>query len=150
MTIMLGEPLITKDTWRTDLARMSLTAIRASLSLLYDITATSFDCMFRSVTELIRSNFTTPRLCILLGSSIGCIMPIHRRRERDWRYCVCRSIPIRSTGLQVRASLEKGTDDRMAMSQYAERYPVGQRQIKMLDETLENTTAGLSHPDMFK
>jgi len=43
MTIMLGEPLITKDTWRTDLARMSLTAIRASLSLLYDITATSFD-----------------------------------------------------------------------------------------------------------
>jgi hypothetical protein len=39
---------------------------------------------------------------------------------------------------------------RMAMSQYAERYPVGQRQIKMLDETLENTNAGLSHPDMFK
>jgi hypothetical protein len=36
------------------------------------------------------------------------------------------------------------------MSQYAERYPVGQRQIKMLDETLENTNAGLSHPDMFK
>jgi hypothetical protein len=39
---------------------------------------------------------------------------------------------------------------RMAMAQYAERYPVGQRQIKMLDETLENTNAGLSHPDMFK
>jgi hypothetical protein len=50
MTIMLGEPIITKDTWRTDLARMSLTAIRASLSLLYDITATSFDRMSKSAT----------------------------------------------------------------------------------------------------
>jgi hypothetical protein len=50
MTIMLGEPLITKDTWRTDLARMSLTAIRASLSLLYDITATSFDRTSKSAT----------------------------------------------------------------------------------------------------
>lgn len=40
---MIGEPLITKDTWQSDLARMALTAIRACLSLLYDITATSFD-----------------------------------------------------------------------------------------------------------
>jgi hypothetical protein len=40
--------------------------------------------------------------------------------------------------------------NRMAMAQYAERYPVGQRQIKMLDETLENTTAGLNDPGMFK
>lgn len=44
VTVMIGEPLITKDTWESDLARMALTAIRASLSLLYDITATSFDC----------------------------------------------------------------------------------------------------------
>lgn len=43
VTIMIGEPLITKDTWQSDLARMALTAIRACLSLLYDITATSFD-----------------------------------------------------------------------------------------------------------
>ena len=39
---------------------------------------------------------------------------------------------------------------RMALAQYAERYPVGQRQIKMLDETLESTTAGLNYSDMFK
>jgi len=38
----------------------------------------------------------------------------------------------------------------MALAQYAERYPVGQRQIKMLDETLESTTAGLNYSDMFK
>jgi hypothetical protein len=38
----------------------------------------------------------------------------------------------------------------MALAQYAERYPVGQRQIKMLDETLESTTAGLSEADIFK
>ena len=38
----------------------------------------------------------------------------------------------------------------MALAQYAERYPVGQRQIKMLDETLDSLTAGLSDPGMFK
>jgi hypothetical protein len=84
MTIMLGEPLITKDTWRTDLARMSLTAVRASLSLLYDITATSFDRMSQSTAELKRSHSAPPRMRFLLGSSIRCFMPIHRRRERDW------------------------------------------------------------------
>jgi hypothetical protein len=83
MTIMLGEPLITKDTWRTDLARMSLTAIRASLSLLYDITATSFDRTSQSVTVLIRSNPTPSRVRILLGSSIRCTLSIHRSSERD-------------------------------------------------------------------
>jgi len=32
----LGEPLITKETWTNDVSRLSLTAIRAVLSLLYD------------------------------------------------------------------------------------------------------------------
>ena len=41
-------------------------------------------------------------------------------------------------------------NDRMALAQYAERYPVGQRQIKMLDETLERTTVGLVQADIFK
>jgi hypothetical protein len=111
MTIMLGEPLITKDTWRTDLARMSLTAIRASLSLLYDITATSFDRTSQSVTVLIRSNPTPSRVRILLGSSIRCTLSIHRRCERDGRYCICSSIQIRSTGLQVRSRDERKADD---------------------------------------
>jgi len=99
---MLGEPLITKDTWRTDLARMSLTAIRASLSLLYDITATSFDCKSQSAIKLIRSNPATPCLRILLGSSIRCAMSIHRGSERDRRYRIRGSFPLGSTGLQVR------------------------------------------------
>jgi hypothetical protein len=38
----------------------------------------------------------------------------------------------------------------MALQQYAERYPVGQRQIKMLDETLESTTAGMGGQDVFQ
>lgn len=79
-------------------------------------------------------------------------MPVHRSSERDGRYSIRVGVSIRSTSLQVRLPLvyERRLMARMAMSQYAERYPVGQRQIKMLDETLENTTAGLSHPDMFK
>jgi hypothetical protein len=83
MTIMLGEPLITKDTWRTDLARMSLTAIRASLSLLYDITATSFDRTSQTATELIRSDTPATRMRVLLGSSIWCTLSVHRSSERD-------------------------------------------------------------------
>ncbi|WWC86356.1 uncharacterized protein L201_001230 [Kwoniella dendrophila CBS 6074] len=42
-SICLGEPLVTKDTWTHEGARMTLAAIRAALSLLYDITATSYD-----------------------------------------------------------------------------------------------------------
>ena len=38
----------------------------------------------------------------------------------------------------------------MALLQYAERYPVGQRQVKMLDETLESATAGLRGEEVFK
>ena len=34
--MLLCEPLITKETWTTDLARVGLAAIRAVLSLLYD------------------------------------------------------------------------------------------------------------------
>jgi hypothetical protein len=39
----LGEPMITKDLYHCDLAKMGLSAIRAILSLIYDITATTFD-----------------------------------------------------------------------------------------------------------
>jgi hypothetical protein len=38
----------------------------------------------------------------------------------------------------------------MAMQQYAERYPIGQRNIKMLDDTLESATAGLSSEAIFQ
>ena len=33
---MLGEPLITKEHWQTELAKLALSSIRANLSLLYD------------------------------------------------------------------------------------------------------------------
>ncbi|WVR05988.1 hypothetical protein IAU60_003016 [Kwoniella sp. DSM 27419] len=42
-SMCLGEPLITPETWTDEGARMTLAAIRASLSLLYDVTATSYD-----------------------------------------------------------------------------------------------------------
>lgn len=35
------------------------------------------------------------------------------------------------------------------MQQYAERYPIGQRNIKMLDETLEMTGSGAKMSEMF-
>ena len=81
---------------------MSLTAIRASLSLLYDITATSFDCKSQNLIELIRSDPPTSCLRILLGSSIRCIVSIHRSSERDGRYRIRGCFPLGSTGLQVR------------------------------------------------
>ena len=67
---MLGEPLITKDTWRTDLARMSLTAIRASLSLLYDITATSFDRKSDPETRLTGQSRYYPTYAHSAGESL--------------------------------------------------------------------------------
>lgn len=35
-TISLGEPLVTKEHWTNDIARVALSAVRAILSLLYD------------------------------------------------------------------------------------------------------------------
>jgi hypothetical protein len=35
-TIALGEPLVTKEHWTNDIARVALSAVRAILSLLYD------------------------------------------------------------------------------------------------------------------
>lgn len=60
-SISLGEPLVDSDSWTHDMARMSLAAVRAVLSLLYEsesslrlysmcantaVTATSFDRRF--------------------------------------------------------------------------------------------------------
>lgn len=44
ITLTLVEPLITVDLYQTDIAKMGLSAIRAVLSILYDITSTSYDC----------------------------------------------------------------------------------------------------------
>ena len=71
---MIGEPLITKDTWESDLARMALTAIRASLSLLYDITATSFDRISLSPSPLDAADWTVtllPCLCAFCWGVAG-------------------------------------------------------------------------------
>jgi len=41
--INLGEPLITHQTWSNDAAKMVLSAIRAILSFLYELNATTYD-----------------------------------------------------------------------------------------------------------
>jgi hypothetical protein len=41
--VNLGEPLITHQTWANDAAKMVLTAIRATLSMLYELNSTSYD-----------------------------------------------------------------------------------------------------------
>jgi hypothetical protein len=38
----------------------------------------------------------------------------------------------------------------MALQQYAERYPIGQRHLKMLDDTLDAATAGLTEEAIFQ
>ena len=43
-SIVLGEPFLTPDHWQDDMARsLALTPVRSILSLIYDITATSYD-----------------------------------------------------------------------------------------------------------
>lgn len=81
---MIGEPLITKDTWESDLARMALTAIRASLSVLYDITATTFDRKCADVAsqcreKLITSDAFTLSVRFLLGRGIWRPVSLHCR-----------------------------------------------------------------------
>ena len=34
--MLLGEPLVTKETWNSELAKMALASVRANLSILYD------------------------------------------------------------------------------------------------------------------
>ncbi|ORY28962.1 hypothetical protein BCR39DRAFT_495759 [Naematelia encephala] len=119
-SVALGEPLVTKATWQHDIARMSLGAIRAILSLLYDITATSYD-----LTLL-------PASCsyVFLHASKGLMRFVDAANQ---------------VGDAVSASVfrsEIGVFNRMVLRQYGERFPLGAQHAKMLEGYLSEQETG--------
>nr|XP_031860910.1 uncharacterized protein CI109_003637 [Kwoniella shandongensis]KAA5527982.1 hypothetical protein CI109_003637 [Kwoniella shandongensis] len=118
-SVSLGEPLVTRETWTSEGARMTLSAIRASLSLLYDITATSYD-----LTLL-------PAQCSFAwsASARGLVRFIDAANQSGDQV----SVAVFQSELQV---------FRMALSQFGERFPVGKRHLKVIDDLL-------AYPDLF-
>ncbi|WWC66510.1 uncharacterized protein I206_100412 [Kwoniella pini CBS 10737] len=112
-SIALGEPLITKDTWTHDGARMTLAAIRAALSLLYDITATSYDLTLFSP----HCSF-----CWCMASR-GLIHFVD---------AATRSGDLVSAAV-FRSEVEVF---RLALQRYGERFPVPVKHLKMVDDLL--------------
>ncbi|WVO16947.1 hypothetical protein L204_104633 [Cryptococcus depauperatus] len=121
----LGEPLITKDTWMEEGARVTLSAIRATLSLLYDVTSTSYDLSL------------FPPHCTF----VWCLS--------------CRGLTrFVSTAIQcgdlVSASVFHSEIEvfRMALKRYGERFPTGIRHLKVVDDLLDQISRpinGLNH-----
>ncbi|KIR97270.1 hypothetical protein L804_05452 [Cryptococcus deuterogattii 2001/935-1] len=110
----LGEPLITRDSWMDEGARVTLSAIRATLSLLYDVTSTSYDL-----------SLFAPHCTFVWSLS-------------------CRGlIRFMGTALQandvVSASVFRSEIEvfRMALKRYGERFPIGIRHLKVVDDLLE-------------
>ncbi|WVF70903.1 hypothetical protein IAT40_005698 [Kwoniella sp. CBS 6097] len=120
-SMCLGEPLVTKDTWTQEGARMTLAAIRAALSLLYDITATSYDITL----------FSPSCSFIWCLASRGLIRFVDAASE---------------SGDPVSASVFRSEIDvfRLAMRRYGERFPLGNRHLKMVDDLLSQLDA--QHP----
>ncbi|WWC58471.1 uncharacterized protein I303_101014 [Kwoniella dejecticola CBS 10117] len=112
-SIGLGEPLITKDTWTHEGARMTLAAIRAALSLLYDITATSYDLTLFSP----HCSF-----CWCMASR-GLIRFIDAANQ---------------SGDSVSAAVFRSEVEvfRLALQRYGERFPVPVKHLKMVDDLL--------------
>ncbi|EIW72490.1 hypothetical protein TREMEDRAFT_72779 [Tremella mesenterica DSM 1558] len=108
--ITLGEPLVAKETWTHELGRLSLAAIRAILSMVYDLNATSYD-----ITLL-------PMCC----SYIWCMCCRCLGRFMD--------AAVRS-GDMVSASVFRSEIDvfRLTLARYGERYPVGLRHKALVD-----------------
>ncbi|WRT64260.1 uncharacterized protein IL334_001191 [Kwoniella shivajii] len=112
-SICLGEPLITNETWTEEGARMTLAAIRAALSLLYDIIATSYDLTLFS-----------PQC-----SFVWCLASRGLLRFID---AAIQSGDLVS-GAVFRSEIEVF---RLAMQRYGERFPIGNRHLKMIDDVL--------------
>ncbi|WVQ97267.1 hypothetical protein IAU59_004378 [Kwoniella sp. CBS 9459] len=113
-SMCLGEPLITRDTWTQEGARMTLAAIRAALSLLYDITATSYDITL----------FSPSCSFIWCLASRGLIRFVDAATE---------------SGDPVSASVFRSEIEvfRLALRRYGERFPLGNRHLKMVDDLLD-------------
>ncbi|ODN92000.1 hypothetical protein L198_05672 [Cryptococcus wingfieldii CBS 7118] len=112
----LGEPLITKDSWMDEGARVTLSAIRATLSLLYDVTSTSYDLsLFPPFASFVWS-MTCRGLIRFMGTAM-------------------------QSGDMVSAAVFRSEVEvfRLAMKRYGERFPVGNGHLKVVDDLLETT-----------
>ncbi|KAK6905818.1 hypothetical protein I203_106652 [Kwoniella mangroviensis CBS 8507] len=112
-SICLGEPLVTKDTWTHEGARMTLAAIRAALSLLYDITATSYDLT-------------------LFGPHCSFTWSLAARG-------LLRFVEAASqAGDPVSASVFRSEVEvfRLALQRYSERFPIAVKHLRIVDDLL--------------
>ncbi|WVQ82647.1 hypothetical protein IAT38_004779 [Cryptococcus sp. DSM 104549] len=115
----LGEPLITKDTWMDEGARMTLSAIRASLSLLYDVTATSYDLsLFPPHCSFVWC-LSSRGLIRFMGTAI-------------------------QSGDLVSAAVFRSEIEvfRQALRRYGERFPIGYRHLKVVDDLIAEQESG--------
>lgn len=110
----LGEPLITRDSWMDEGARVTLSAIRATLSLLYDVTSTSYDLSLFSPHCTFVWSLSCRGLIRFMGTAL---------QSND----------------MVSASVFRSEIEvfRMALKRYGERFPIGIRHLKVVDDLLE-------------
>ncbi|WVW82420.1 hypothetical protein I302_104430 [Kwoniella bestiolae CBS 10118] len=112
-SICLGEPLVTKDTWTHEGARMTLAAIRAALSLLYDITATSYDLTLFG-----------PHSCFTWSLAARGLL----------RFIEAAS----QAGDPVSASVFRSEVEvfRLAIQRYSERFPIAVKHLRIIDDLM--------------
>ncbi|WVQ77083.1 hypothetical protein IAR50_006766 [Cryptococcus sp. DSM 104548] len=112
----LGEPLITKESWMDEGARITLSAIRATLSLLYDVTSTSYDLSLFPPF----ASFVWSMSCRGLTRFMGTAM---------------------QSGDMISAAVFRSEIEvfRLALKRYGERFPVGNRHLKVVDDLLKIT-----------
>ncbi|KAL1408021.1 hypothetical protein Q8F55_004818 [Vanrija albida] len=121
--INLGEPLITYQTWSDDAAKMTLSAVRAMLSLIYDVNATTYD-----LTLLPASN--SYHWCLAARCLLRFIAAA--RLSND---------PVSAQVFEAEVQVFV-----FALKTFGERHPVGLRHLKLLDiikETAMQQMTGL-------
>ncbi|ORY33727.1 hypothetical protein BCR39DRAFT_518895 [Naematelia encephala] len=123
--ISLAEPLVNRETWRNEIAKLGLTAVRAILSLLYDITATSYDLSRLPPTAIFTWTLSAKVLCRFIDSA-------------------------NAVGDFASSDLFRSEFNvfRLSLTQYGERYPIGLRQLRMIDEMLAVLDRGGQGPEL--
>lgn len=142
--------MVSRSMWTSELGRVALGAVRASLSMLYDISSTSFD---RECPVDIK--------CWRLDKLTIAVTLLPQQCSYSWCLCsrvLCKLIDAATaSGDAVTANVFRSEIEvfrrvciihlitsydcqrltgRMAMRQYGERYPCGQRHLQMVDDLL--------------
>lgn len=144
---MIAEPLVTRQLWKSELARVALGAVRSSLSMIYDITSTSFDRMYYHAREASRSDQQSPyylhsvHILGLFARGFSASSSMHPS-PRGTRYRPKFFAPrLRCSGKLIYNDM-LNSPRRMALQQYGERYPAGLRHMQMVDDLLAFTSNG--------